>query len=72
VKEGSDHILGATLVARHAGEIMNIISLAMSANIGLAKLAAINYPYPTQGDAIKMAASAYLQTGIVNPYSDVM
>lgn len=62
VKEGSDQILGATLVSRHAGDMMNIISLAIKSKMGLAKLASINYPYPTQGNAIKMAASAYLQT----------
>ena len=60
VKEGTDQILGATIVSRHAGDIMNIISLAIKSKIGLAKLAAINYPYPTQGNAIKMAAAAYL------------
>jgi pyruvate/2-oxoglutarate dehydrogenase complex dihydrolipoamide dehydrogenase (E3) component len=62
VKEGTDQILGATLVSRHAGDIMNIISLAIKSKIGLAKLATINYPYPTQGNAIKMAAVAYLHT----------
>jgi pyruvate/2-oxoglutarate dehydrogenase complex dihydrolipoamide dehydrogenase (E3) component len=62
VRDGSDEILGATLVSRHAGDMLNIIALAMKAKIGLGALGAINYPYPTQGDAIKMAASAYLAT----------
>jgi pyruvate/2-oxoglutarate dehydrogenase complex dihydrolipoamide dehydrogenase (E3) component len=35
VREGSDEILGATVVARHAGEMINGISLAMVAGIGL-------------------------------------
>ena len=34
VREGTDKILGATVVARHAGEMINGISLAMVAGIG--------------------------------------
>ena len=41
VPEGSDKILGATIVARHAGEMINSLSLAMVAGIGLRKLAAV-------------------------------
>lgn len=59
VKEGTDRILGATVVARHAGELIGIISLAMSAGVGLRKLAHVSYPYPTQAAAIKMACNAY-------------
>ena len=58
VKEGTDKILGATIVSRHAGDIMNGISLAMGVGIGLREFAKIHYPYPTQGDAIKKAALA--------------
>ncbi len=36
VRDGTDAILGATIVARHAGEMINGISLAMVAGIGLA------------------------------------
>ena len=35
VREGTDRILGATVVARHAGEMISDISLAMSAGIGM-------------------------------------
>ena len=41
VREGSDKILGATIVARHAGEMINSISLAMVAGIGLRALAQV-------------------------------
>ena len=40
VKEGTDRILGATIVARHAGEMINEITLAMVAGIGLRTLVA--------------------------------
>jgi pyruvate/2-oxoglutarate dehydrogenase complex dihydrolipoamide dehydrogenase (E3) component len=62
VKEGTDKILGATVVATHAGEMISEISLAMSSGIGLRALAHVNHPYPTQAQAIKMAADAYNNT----------
>jgi pyruvate/2-oxoglutarate dehydrogenase complex dihydrolipoamide dehydrogenase (E3) component len=62
VKEGTDTILGATVAASHAGEMISEISLAMNAGIGLSALARVNHPYPTQAQAIKMAADAYLAT----------
>jgi pyruvate/2-oxoglutarate dehydrogenase complex dihydrolipoamide dehydrogenase (E3) component len=59
VREGTGKILGATVVASHAGDLINEISLAMSAGLDLRALARVNQPYPTQSQAIKMAASAY-------------
>lgn len=62
VKEGTDTILGATIVARHAGEMINGISLAMVAGIGLRTVANVIHTYPTQAEAIKKAADAYART----------
>ncbi len=62
VKEGTDTILGATVVARHAGEMINEISLAIAAGIGLTGLARVIHAYPTQAQAIKQAADAYNRT----------
>ena len=62
VREGADTILGATIVARHAGEMINEISLAMVAGIGLRTLARVIHAYPTQAGAIKQAADAYTRT----------
>jgi pyruvate/2-oxoglutarate dehydrogenase complex dihydrolipoamide dehydrogenase (E3) component len=58
VEEGSDRILGATIVARHAGEMINEITLAMVAGIGLSTLSRVIHPYPTQAEAIRKAADA--------------
>jgi pyruvate/2-oxoglutarate dehydrogenase complex dihydrolipoamide dehydrogenase (E3) component len=58
VREGTDEILGATIVAAHAGEMINEITLAIAAGIGLSVLAKIIHAYPTQTMAIKMAAAA--------------
>ena len=60
VKERTDRILGATIVARHAGEMINEITLAMVARIGLKTLARVIHAYPTQAEAIKKAADAYV------------
>lgn len=62
VKEGTDKILGATIVARHAGEMINEITLAIVAGLGLRTLANVIHAYPTQADAIKKAADAYNRT----------
>ncbi len=62
VREGTDTILGATVVARHAGEMINGVSLAMVAGIGLRTVANVIHTYPTQAEAIKQAANAYART----------
>lgn len=60
VQEGTGKILGGTVVASHAGDLINEISLAMSAGLDLRTLARVNQPYPTQSQAIKLAAGAYV------------
>jgi len=62
VRDGTDRILGATIVARHAGDTINAISLAMVAGIGLRTLANVIHAYPTQGGAIRQAADAFMST----------
>lgn len=62
VKDGTDRILGATVVARHAGEMINGLSLAITSGIGLRALARVIHTYPTQAEAFKMAADAYTRT----------
>jgi pyruvate/2-oxoglutarate dehydrogenase complex dihydrolipoamide dehydrogenase (E3) component len=62
VQQGTDRILGATVVARHAGEMINGLSLAITSGIGLRELGRVIHAYPTQVEAIKMAADAYRRT----------
>ena len=59
LKKGSDKILGATLVARHAGEMINELSLAITAGLGLSAIGKTIHPYPTQAESIKRLADAY-------------
>ena len=62
VKKGTDQILGATIVARHAGEMISEISLAIVGGIGLKTLSNVIHPYPTQTEAIRQTADAYNRT----------
>jgi pyruvate/2-oxoglutarate dehydrogenase complex dihydrolipoamide dehydrogenase (E3) component len=62
VRKGHDEILGATIVARHAGEMISEISVAMASRIGLGKLASVIHPYPTQAEAIRQCGDAYNRT----------
>jgi pyruvate/2-oxoglutarate dehydrogenase complex dihydrolipoamide dehydrogenase (E3) component len=62
VKKGADKILGATIVARHAGEMISEITAAMVGNIGLGTLAAVIHPYPTQAEAIRQTGDLYNRT----------
>ncbi len=59
VREGSDHILGATIVSRDAGDMISQITLAMVAGVGLRTLAKVIHAYPTKTEAIREAAMAY-------------
>jgi pyruvate/2-oxoglutarate dehydrogenase complex dihydrolipoamide dehydrogenase (E3) component len=59
VKEGSDRILGATLVASHAGEMISELTLAMQVNAGLSTLAKTIHPYPTQAEVFRQAGDTY-------------
>ncbi|HWX20132.1 MAG TPA: mercuric reductase [Candidatus Binatia bacterium] len=62
VRKGRDEILGATIVARHAGEMISEISVAMAARLGLGRLASVIHPYPTQAEAIRQCGDAYNRT----------
>jgi pyruvate/2-oxoglutarate dehydrogenase complex dihydrolipoamide dehydrogenase (E3) component len=62
VKKGKDQIVGATLVARNAGDMISEISVAMAAGVGLGTIAKTIHPYPTQAEVIKKAGDAYNRT----------
>jgi len=62
VRKGTDRIVGGTIVAAHAGEMITELTLAITADIGLKELSGVIHPYPTQSEAIKQAADAYNRT----------
>ncbi|TWU14413.1 Mercuric reductase [Symmachiella macrocystis] len=62
LRRGTDKIIGATIVASHAGDMISQITTAMTGNVGLGKIAKTIHPYPTQAEAIKRTADAYNRT----------
>lgn len=64
VRKGTDRILGATVVAAHAGELIGELTLAMKAGVGLKTLASTIHPYPTQAEAIRKIGDLYNRTRV--------
>ncbi len=62
VKKGTPEIVGATVVAAHAGDLIGELSLAMTNGLGLNKIASTIHCYPTQAEAIKRVGDAYNRT----------
>lgn len=59
VAKGKGTILGATIVAKHAGDMISEISVAMQSGMGLGSLASVIHPYPTVAEAIRQCGDAY-------------
>ena len=60
-REGTDTIVGATVVSAHAGEIVNEITLAMQEGVGLERVARVIHPYPTTAEGVQQAALGYIR-----------
>lgn len=60
--KGSDKILGATIVAPHAGDLLHEFVLAMNAKIGLGKIASTIHAYPTLAELARKAGDKYNKT----------
>ena len=56
VRKGTDRILGATIVAADAGNLISEVTVAMRAGAGLGTIGAAIHPYPTQAEALRKAA----------------
>jgi pyruvate/2-oxoglutarate dehydrogenase complex dihydrolipoamide dehydrogenase (E3) component len=69
--EGRDRIIGATIVARHAGEMISELTLAMVGGLGLGTIGQVIHPYPTQAEAIRKIADAYNRTRLTKRVGDL-
>ncbi len=56
---GKDRVLGATLVAERAGDLLGELYLAVTHGIGLGQIASVIHPYPTEVEVIKKAADTW-------------
>ncbi len=72
VRKGTDQILGATIVAAHAGDVINEITLAMTTKLGMRAIAKTIHPYPTQAEVVKRLGDAYNRTRLTPFVKTVM
>lgn len=59
IHKGSDKILGATIVAAHAGEMISEFSVLMKAGLGAKTIAGTIHPYPTQAEVNKKVVNLW-------------
>ena len=59
---GRDRILGVTLVAAHAGDLIHEFALAMRCGIGLGKLSGVIHVYPTFAEIARKTGDSYQKT----------
>jgi pyruvate/2-oxoglutarate dehydrogenase complex dihydrolipoamide dehydrogenase (E3) component len=60
-RKGSDRLLGATIVAERAAEMLTEFELALRHKIGLGKLMGLVRPYPSYAEASRFAAGQWRQ-----------
>jgi len=57
----SGRVLGATIVARHAGDLIGEMSLIMTAGLAIDTLSRTIHPYPTTGEVAKKLGDAWMR-----------
>ena len=55
-------ILGGTIVARHAGEMIGELTVALAAKQTVGVLSSTVHPYPTQAEVLRKIGDAYMRT----------
>ena len=61
-EKGSDRILGVTLVAEHAGDLLHEFVLAIRHGIGLGQIASTIHAYPTFAELARKVGDRYNRT----------
>jgi pyruvate/2-oxoglutarate dehydrogenase complex dihydrolipoamide dehydrogenase (E3) component len=61
-RKGTNEIVGATLVAAHAGEMISELTLAVTNKLTMEALAETVHCYPTQAEVFQRIALGYLQS----------
>ncbi len=62
VKKGTDKMVGATVVATNAGDMIGELTLAIKNRLGLKKIGSTIHPYPTQAEAIRKLGDQFNRT----------
>ena len=71
-REGSDEILGATVVGANAGDMIGELTLAITNGLGLGKIANTIHPYPTVAEAIRKVGDLYNKTRLTPRVKSLM
>jgi hypothetical protein len=61
-RKGTSQIVGATLVAAHAGEMISELTLAVTSKLTMELLAETVHCYPTQAEVFQRIALDYVQS----------
>ncbi|MFO0706585.1 MAG: mercuric reductase [Nitrospira sp.] len=59
IKKGTDTVVGATIVASHAGDLITQFSILMKAGAGAKTIAGTIFPYPTQAEVNKKVVNLW-------------
>lgn len=71
-RRGGGRVVGCTIVAAHAGEMIGEMSLLMTNKLPLAALGRTIHCYPTQVEALKRVADAYARTRLTPPLARML
>ncbi len=72
IEKGTDTILGATIVASHAGDMISEFSVAMKAGGGAKTIAATIHPYPTQAEVNKKVVNLWRKAHFTQRTKDLL
>ena len=72
VRKGTDKILGATIVAAHAGEMISEFTVLMKTGQGLKTLTSTIHPYPTQAEVIKKVGNAWRKANFTESQKNIL
>ena len=68
----SGRILGGTIVARHAGEMLGELTLAIDARQKMSVLSSTIHAYPTQAEVLRKIGDAYMRGKLTSPVKSVL
>jgi pyruvate/2-oxoglutarate dehydrogenase complex dihydrolipoamide dehydrogenase (E3) component len=72
VRKGSDKIVGATIVAAHAGDLISEFTVLMRAGAGAKVLAGTIHPYPTQAEVNKKVVNLWRKAHFTDSQKNVL
>jgi len=72
IQKGTDKILGATIVAHHAGDMINEFSVLMKAGAGAKTIAGTIHPYPTQAEVNKKVVNLWRKAHFTNGQKNIL